>query len=650
VTKRLEDPSWDSIYGKSDVFTAAWLLTMYDRAVDQAAWPSTFKKTVVSIITNALSDSKTKQPDVDRSLFPVGRDNEAGAHPLPLLKAIRSLKIIKTHAELNQHWSLGSYPSPDEVMSAAGRWFERNLHRQMSFYQFEDFRFDAAELVFCLSGAIETFAINQREPIIPKVMAIIVGAQKRSVYWRPYRPMLADPQGKVLLPLSIEVATALLKTLQDTGLFHDFRSTLQTYCDWLTSQKVDYPCPHSRAAGWHSENAYETPRIHVWDTSLIATFFAEYLDTLEKDIQCQIKAVSSFIVEEPNKLRISLSKMTAFDLGLGKDKTIKDAISRDFPESNKRDGQRAYSLLLYGPPGTAKTTLAKGIAGQLKYDLIYLSPSNFISQGESGIEEQARDVFRALMALKHCVILFDEIDRLVLDRESEPYGKQGEMFQFMTPGMLVRLNDLRKLEQCVFIISTNFAERIDKAIKRQGRIDRTILCLPFDLASRSDVLRQLILHRFAEATDADEQKLVFPAGQTSESESVARRYYLYVYEELDRVVRDALPSDSVKDLDTFCNQMLSTLKTAAVAAPQISLKSYPPRLKSESGYPQRPYEEYLSLILLQLESVHDLEWEREFKARIKEWEAHDVQEYAARRQELRKRAVAYGKGGLLDAK
>jgi SpoVK/Ycf46/Vps4 family AAA+-type ATPase len=76
-------------------------------------------------------------------------------------------------------------------------------------------------------------------------------------------------------------------------------------------------------------------------------------------------------------------------------------------------------------------------------------------------------------------MLFDEIDAFLLDRDSELYRRQDTLFQFLTPGMLTKINDLRAQARCIFIIATNYANRIDPAIKRSGRIDRKyLLSLP----------------------------------------------------------------------------------------------------------------------------------------------------------------------------
>jgi len=117
-----------------------------------------------------------------------------------------------------------------------------------------------------------------------------------------------------------------------------------------------------------------------------------------------------------------------------------------------------------------------------------ISPSDFIQGGESDIEARAKALFAMLREQRRMVVLFDEIDRLVLDRSRADYGHQSDMFQFMTPSMLTKLNDLREIEGVVFVIGTNYEERIDSAVKRAGRIDDNFLLLPPALDERGAIV------------------------------------------------------------------------------------------------------------------------------------------------------------------
>ncbi len=84
--------------------------------------------------------------------------------------------------------------------------------------------------------------------------------------------------------------------------------------------------------------------------------------------------------------------------------------------------QDVSSVLLFGPPGTAKTTTVKSLAQKLGWHFLELTPSNFIIDGLELIEQRAKDIFDDLSSLRETVILFDELDSIFIDRELLEHG------------------------------------------------------------------------------------------------------------------------------------------------------------------------------------------------------------------------------------
>jgi hypothetical protein len=165
-----------------------------------------------------------------------------------------------------------------------------------------------------------------------------------------------------------------------------------------------------------------------------------------------------------------------------------------------------FSMLVYGPPGTGKTTVAEQLAASLKWPLVIVTVSDFLAAGAAEIENRAKGVFRVLRDQEDVIVLFDEIDQFLLDRNSEFYQQQDDVFKFMTPGMLTKLQDLRDEENCVFIVATNYYERIDSAIKRRGRIDEHFLLSIPDNEQRLNILERFSLQVFKKELDDEEKK------------------------------------------------------------------------------------------------------------------------------------------------
>lgn len=137
----------------------------------------------------------------------------------------------------------------------------------------------------------------------------------------------------------------------------------------------------------------------------------------------------------------------------------------------------AMSAILFGPPGTTKTTIVKAMAHGLNWPLVTLSPGTFIRDGLENVERRAIEVFALLRDLSGAVVLFDECDELFRTRErstADSNDQTRSISAFMTASMLPKLQDLRDRGRVFFVIATNYLGQIDPAVKRIGRIDRMV--------------------------------------------------------------------------------------------------------------------------------------------------------------------------------
>jgi adenylate kinase family enzyme len=146
------------------------------------------------------------------------------------------------------------------------------------------------------------------------------------------------------------------------------------------------------------------------------------------------------------------------------------------------------SFLLFGPPGTAKSTLARSLAQCLQWHFLELTPSNFVEAGLEMIEQRSREIFAELGVLRETVVLFDELDSLLTDREQLD---RSSILNFTVPAMLPKLQALTKVakkQRLVLIFATNFYDRLDPAMARRGRIDERLLVLPPNATARRRML------------------------------------------------------------------------------------------------------------------------------------------------------------------
>lgn len=154
--------------------------------------------------------------------------------------------------------------------------------------------------------------------------------------------------------------------------------------------------------------------------------------------------------------------------------------------------EETVSILLFGPPGTSKTTVVHALAHGLGWPIVMLSPGDFIEKGLEFIEAQARNVFDRLHRLHRVVVLFDECDELFRERPQTPAEPMRNITAFVTASMLPKLQDLHDRGRVVFCICTNKFGTLDPAVKRGGRIDHIVAIGPPQQKCRERIITEAL--------------------------------------------------------------------------------------------------------------------------------------------------------------
>lgn len=118
--------------------------------------------------------------------------------------------------------------------------------------------------------------------------------------------------------------------------------------------------------------------------------------------------------------------------------------------------------MLYGEPGTGKTSFTQAIAGALKLHICYLNLSGD-NLDDDGLNRALND------APSHSIILLEDIDGIFAGRESVQSEKSGRRVSFS--GLLNALDGVRSQEGRVLFMTTNHREKLDPALLRPGRCD-----------------------------------------------------------------------------------------------------------------------------------------------------------------------------------
>lgn len=158
------------------------------------------------------------------------------------------------------------------------------------------------------------------------------------------------------------------------------------------------------------------------------------------------------------------------------------------------------AIVLFGPPGTGKTTFAKAIASRLEWSFIEVFPSRLASH-PGGLAGALRETFSIIAELEHAVVFIDEVEEIASHRQGEPPSST----QGVTNELLKIIPAFREQPGRLLICATNFVRSLDAAFLRHGRFDYVI---PIGLPDRQ--ARDAIWRRYVPdaAVDIDVARLV----------------------------------------------------------------------------------------------------------------------------------------------
>ena len=176
------------------------------------------------------------------------------------------------------------------------------------------------------------------------------------------------------------------------------------------------------------------------------------------------------------------------------------------------------AVVLFGPPGTGKTTFAKAIASRLEWPFVEVFPSR-LAADPKGLAGALRETFLKISELEHAVVFIDEVEEIAAQRGGEPPSAM----QGVTNELLKIIPAFREQPGRLLVCATNFIRALDSAFLRHGRFDYVVpIGLP-DAAARLAIWERYIPATVAGLVNLDALVVASDGFSPADVEYAARR-------------------------------------------------------------------------------------------------------------------------------
>jgi ATPase family associated with various cellular activities (AAA) len=475
-----DDSEWKSAgLDKDNPFTVSFLLEALDALGGRRALDKEQSKTVRKKLT--LLKKSILEPD------------EPGGVRLQNYAATAFL-TYKAVASLDKWGRLKG-----EVAEAVNKWVWAHLNKESLLVSFSSPDADVFEVAYSVLVAsrvtrLDSMAPQQRFLLRQAIDQFFCAQRKGDGGWPRSRPLFVYPSYGHAYCFDYELLAAMLEDRQLRPYVYERLGELRLAAEGLIERKYPFEAPEGDgedvAYGWASGHHGADPRPESWSTASALHFCLALHELVAeairiatfKDVGAEYSSPKASAAERADLPESFLDSRIQLDDGsarslkrMMKDRFIKPLLADRERLDYGKPLQKTTpsSAILYGPPGTSKTKLADLIAEKLGWPLLRLDPSHLTRQGLDRVHAEANRLFLMLQECERIVVLLDEFDELMRDRED------GELeTRFLTTAMLPKLTKLSDERRLVYLVATNHLERFDAAIRRPGRFDRVIPVMP----------------------------------------------------------------------------------------------------------------------------------------------------------------------------
>lgn len=213
-------------------------------------------------------------------------------------------------------------------------------------------------------------------------------------------------------------------------------------------------------------------------------------------------------------------------------------------------------ILLYGPPGCGKTTIAQKFAAECQMNYAIVNAQDIASTFIHGTQRLVKQLFLQAEQNAPIVLILDEIETMVPNRNDPSMAKMAED----TNAFLSEMNNCG--ERGIFLIgTTNRPQFMDSAILRSGRFDKRVYVPLPDEQTRKEIFHAYLAGRPIDKNiDCQRLSRLTSGGYISSDirqicdEAAARAFHedaFITQQLLEQVIREGGPSVNKNELKTY---------------------------------------------------------------------------------------------------
>ena len=171
-------------------------------------------------------------------------------------------------------------------------------------------------------------------------------------------------------------------------------------------------------------------------------------------------------------------------------------------------------LLLFGPPGTGKTMIAKAVATECKCTFFSISASSLTSKYLGESEKLVRALFQLAYEMQPSVVFIDEIESILSKRKED----ENDAMKRLKTEFLIQFDGVGSSEEnrVLIIGATNRPFDLDPAVIR--RLPKRVYVGPFNDEDKKGFIKKIITQNKCNITDEEFMKIAKMCNNYSNSD------------------------------------------------------------------------------------------------------------------------------------